>query len=184
MIRLTGEAQRVRGGVENPEVAGELADVVLDPPDRTFAVRATVDLAGREVVLAHLGLGHTDNDVVVTIPDADVACAGDLVNNMAPPWFGDSYPLEWPGTVEAMLGLTGDRTVVVPGHGELAGRSFVERSIAELRAIADLAARIHAGGANFDEAVAAAPYSPAFAQPALERALAQLRGELDEPVTV
>ena len=54
--------------------------------------------------LAYLGRGHTDNDIVVSIPDADVLCAGDLLENGAPPWFGDGYPMDWPATVERILG--------------------------------------------------------------------------------
>ena len=57
--------------------AGILAAVVLDPPDRTFADRAVIDLDGRAVELRYLGRGHTDNDIIVRIPDADVLCAGD-----------------------------------------------------------------------------------------------------------
>jgi glyoxylase-like metal-dependent hydrolase (beta-lactamase superfamily II) len=179
MIRLTGEAQRTSGLAETPDVADDLAEVVLDPPDRTFVDRATLDLDGRIVELAYLGRGHTDNDIVVTIPDADVVCAGDLLENGAPPWFGDGFPLDWPATARAILGLVGERTVVVPGHGAHGGRAFVERSIEEIGAIADLAKRVHGGALDLDAAVAAAPYSPAAAREALERGRAQLRGELD-----
>ena len=92
MIRLTGEQQRLSGLAETPDVAGDLAEVVLDPPDHTFTDRATLDLDGRIVDLAYLGRGHTDNDIVITIADADVLCVGDLLENGAPPWFGDGYP--------------------------------------------------------------------------------------------
>ena len=179
MIRLTGEAQRQSGLAETPDVADDLAEVVLDPPDRTFAERATLDLDGRIVDLAYLGRGHTDNDIVVRIPDADVLCAGDLLENGAPPWFGDGFPMDWPATARAMLGLVGERTVVVPGHGAYGDRAFVERSIEEIGAIAELATRVHRGELDLDAAVAAAPYRAAPAREALERGVAQLRGELD-----
>ena len=52
MIRLTGEQQRLSGLAETPDVAGDLAEVVLDPPDHTFTDRATLDLDGRIVDLA------------------------------------------------------------------------------------------------------------------------------------
>ncbi len=178
MIQVTGEAQRASGIEETPDIAADLAEVVLDPPDRTFTDRAVVDLDGREVHLTYLGRGHTDNDIVVTVPDADVLCAGDLVENGAPPWFGDGFPMDWPATAEALLALVGDRTVVVPGHGAHADRAFVERSLGEIRSIADLALTVQRGEASLDEAVAAAPYPSAAALESLERALAQLRGEL------
>ena len=178
MIRTTGEAQRASAAEEVPDIAADLAEVVLDPPDRTIIDRGVLDLDGREVHLTYLGRGHTDNDIVVTIPDADVLCAGDLVENGAPPWFGDGFPMDWPATAEALLGLVGDRTVVVPGHGAHADRAFVERSLAEIRAIADLALTVERGDSSLDDAVAAAPYPAAAARESIERALAQLRGEL------
>ena len=150
-----------------------------DPPDRVFADAATLDLGGREVRLAYLGRGHTDNDIVVSIPDADVLCAGDLLENGAPPWFGDGYPMDWPATAERILALTGARTVVSPGHGDHGGRSFVETSVAQLRAIASLASRVHAGDLDLETALDAAPWPGQPSREPLERALAQLRGELD-----
>jgi glyoxylase-like metal-dependent hydrolase (beta-lactamase superfamily II) len=178
MIRLTGEQQRHSGLAETPDVAGDLAEVVLDPPDHTFTDRATLDLDGRVVDLAFLGRGHTDNDIVITIADADVMCVGDLLENGAPPWFGDGYPMDWPATARAILDRTGERTVVVPGHGAHAGRAFVEQSLGEIRAIADLSSRVHAGDLDLEAAVAAAPYRPAAAREALERGVAQLNGQL------
>ena len=179
MIRLTGEQQRLSGLAETPDVAGDLAEVVLDPPDHTFTDRATLDLDGRIVDLAFIGRGHTDNDIVITIADADVLCVGDLLENGAPPWFGDGYPMDWPATAQAILDRTGERTVVVPGHGAHAGRAFVEQSLGEIRAIADLSSRVHAGDLDLEAAVAAAPYRPSAAREALERGVAQLRGELE-----
>ena len=99
---------------ENPDLAEQLASIELDPPDRTFSDTATIDLDGRPIELAFLGRGHTDHDVVVRIPDADVLAAGDLLENGAPPWFGDGFPMDWPATAERLLGLVGERTVVVP----------------------------------------------------------------------
>jgi glyoxylase-like metal-dependent hydrolase (beta-lactamase superfamily II) len=179
MIDLTGETQREKVSREMPALADELAEVVLDPPERVFADAATLDLDGREIRLAYLGRGHTDNDIVVSIPDADVVCAGDLLENGAAPWFGDGYPMDWPATVEGVLALTGGSTVVSPGHGDHAGRAFVEASLAQFRTIASLATRVHAGDLDIEAAIAGAPYPATSAREPIERALAQLRGELD-----
>lgn len=181
MIETTGGRQLERVAGDLPDLAGELAEVVLDPPDRVFDDAATLDLDGREIRLAHLGRGHTDNDIVVAIPDADVLCAGDLLENGAPPWFGDGYPMDWPATAERLLGMTGEGTVVVPGHGSHAGRGFVEASLGQFRAVASLAARVHAGELDLEAAMVAAPWPGGASREPLERALAQLRGELDTP---
>ena len=164
---------------EIPAIASDIREVTIDPPDRTFEDRATVELRGRAVDLHYLGRGHTDTDIVIVVPDAAVLFAGDLVEGQAPPGFGDSYPLEWPATVERMLSLVSGS--VVPGHGNVAGRAFVEDQLDGFRALAGLARRIHAGDLDIESAIEAAPFDAdaSVGREALDRALAQLRGELD-----
>ena len=181
MIEQLGDAHRAAISAEIPEMAAELAEVELDPPDRTFVERATVEIGRREVQLSYLGRGHTDNDIVIRVPDADVVCVGDLLENGAAPYFGDGYPMEWPATGARLLELVGDRTVVVPGHGGHAGRGFVETSLDAFRSIAALARQVAAGELDLEVAMAAAPYPSDAAREPLERAIAQVRGELDKP---
>jgi hypothetical protein len=102
--------------------------------------------------------------------------AGDLLEEGAPPSFGDSFPLEWPATVERLVPLaTG---AVVPGHGLIGDRQFVEDQLAAFRRLVELSRAIHAGSLD----VKGAASEPLFGGPtpddAFERALAQLRGEL------
>jgi glyoxylase-like metal-dependent hydrolase (beta-lactamase superfamily II) len=178
MVRETGERQRAAIAAQMPDMADELAEVVLDPPDKTFADRATVEFGGREIELRYLGRGHTDNDVVLVAADADVVCAGDLLENGATPYFGDGFPLDWPATAESLLALVGERTVVVPGHGEYAGRAFAAASLNAFTELAGLARRVHAGELDTEAAVAAAPYPAETVAEPLARALSQLRGEI------
>jgi glyoxylase-like metal-dependent hydrolase (beta-lactamase superfamily II) len=180
MIRETGGDQLARVAAAIPELAADLAEVVLDPPDRTFDGEFETldfDAGGRRVELRHLGRGHTDNDIVVIVPDADVLFAGDLVEADAPPYFGDSYPIDWPRTVEQMVEHV--RGAVVPGHGTVGDRAFAVRSMTELRTIAELASLVHQGVLAIDDAVVRTPYPADAARQPLERALAQLAGELD-----
>ena len=161
---------------DSPEMDGEFREVVIDPPDRTFDDRTTVDAGGREVELRYLGRGHTDNDIVVIVPGADVLFAGDLLENGATPYFRDAYPIEWPVTAEALAGLvTG---AVVPGHGEPADRHWAARQAADLRLMSELAAAVHAGQLSVEAAIDRSPFPADDSREPLERALAQLRGEL------
>ena len=165
---------------ELPAIASDIREVVIDPPDRTFDERATVEVGDRIVELVYLGRGHTDTDIVITVPDAasygtGVLFAGDLLEAEAPPSFGDSYPLEWPDAVERILPLV--KGAVVPGHGKVGDRSFVEDQLADFRTIAALARKVHAGELSLEEALAEAPFGSA-AGDAFDRALPQLRGEL------
>jgi glyoxylase-like metal-dependent hydrolase (beta-lactamase superfamily II) len=173
-----GGGQRELAASNLPGLAAELAEVELDPPDRRFAERADVVVGGRLVHLAFLGRGHTDNDIVLSVEGADVLCAGDLLENGAVPYFGDGFPLDWPATAQAILAMTGDRTVVVPGHGDPVGRAFVERQAGEIERIAALGRAIHAGELDLEAALALAPWSPEESRKPVERAMAQMRGEL------
>jgi glyoxylase-like metal-dependent hydrolase (beta-lactamase superfamily II) len=179
MVTETGPAQIAALKAAMPDLAGDLAEVVLDPPDCTFeGDQATLDFdaGGRLVELRHLGRGHTDNDVVVMIPDAGVLFAGDLVEAGAPPYFGDGYPMDWPATVERLVEIvTG---AVVPGHGDVGDRAFVVRSMVEIRTIAELATLVRDGALSLDDAVLRTSYPADAARQPLERALAQLGGEI------
>ena len=179
MLRRTGELQRARTAEAIGELAGELARVTIDPPDRTFEDAATVEIepGGRSVELRYLGRGHTDNDIVVLVPDADVLFAGDLLENGSTPFFGDGYPMDWPVTAAAVVELVGG--AVVPGHGDVGDRSFAVRQMTEFRTVAELARLVHRGVIGIDAAVLRTPYPADTALEPLTRALAQLRGELD-----
>ncbi|MDO8483400.1 MAG: MBL fold metallo-hydrolase [Candidatus Limnocylindrales bacterium] len=175
----TAERRRSRIAMDEPSIAADLAEVVIDPPDQVFQRATTIEVGGRPVELRYFGRGHTDHDVVVSIPDTDVVFAGDLVEGGAIPYFGDAYPLDWPATAEALAGLvTG---TIVPGHGDHAGRAFATEQAGALTAIAELARRIHAGELGLEDALDRTPF-PEFPRDGIRaplvRALAQLRGEL------
>lgn len=176
-----GEDQRAALVDSMPDQADDIRAIVIDPPDHVFAAAATIEVGGRRIDLRYLGRGHTDADIVVLVPDAGVLFAGDLLENDAVPWFGDGYPMEWPATVERLLDLVVGP--VVPGHGSIGDRGFVERQRDEFRVVAAAALRMHRGELERAAALKAIPYgtaaSAASAAP-LDRALAQLRGELDQ----
>jgi glyoxylase-like metal-dependent hydrolase (beta-lactamase superfamily II) len=179
-MERTGEARRPVIAREEPELAADLVEVVIDPPDRTFDEATTIDVGGRPVDLRYLGRGHTDHDIIISVPGTGVVFAGDLLENGNVPFFDDGYPLDWPATATAIVPLVGDG-VVVPGHGDHAGRDFAERQAASFTALAGLARRVAAGEMTLDAAVAAHPFGaqpPEHGRGPLERAIAQARGEL------
>lgn len=159
-----------------PEVAAEYMETRITPPSKTFRDRVQLELGGRPVELVHFGRGHTDNDVVAIVPDVHVVFAGDLIEQGGPPSFEDSFPMDWPGTVERMLEHA--LGPVVPGHGEVVGRSFVEGQLADLAALAQLAARVRFDGGSANDALPLSPFPATAARTALVRAFAQLSGEV------
>jgi glyoxylase-like metal-dependent hydrolase (beta-lactamase superfamily II) len=177
--RLLADGATTRGelAVDDPARRADFEAVVIDPPERTLMIAADVDVGGRRVELRYLGRGHTDGDIVVLIPDTQVLFAGDLLEEGATPNFGDGYPIDWPVTIERLLPLASG--LLVPGHGAVGDRSFVERQLEAFRAVAAVARRLDAGELDREAAIASMPFDEASSAEPLDRALAQLRGDLD-----
>lgn len=148
-----GQAMLARVKKMAPGHAASFDEVVITPPRFTMQDAVTVTFAGRSVELRHLGRGHTDNDIVVIVPDSGVVFAGDLIENGAPPSYGDAFPLEWPATAAALTDLVTD--AVVPGHGAPADRSFAATQAEDIKAVADLARARHSDGMPARQAAAA-----------------------------
>ena len=153
----------------HPEITHQVLDDVRDSPlrrpDATFSSVATIDLGDRYVELAHPGRGHTDGDLVLRVPDCDVLFAGDLVEESADrdatPYFGaDCWPLEWPATLDFVISLLGEESLVVPGHGAVVGRAFVETQREDIAAVADLVRGLAVAGVPVGEALAAGQGAP------------------------
>jgi glyoxylase-like metal-dependent hydrolase (beta-lactamase superfamily II) len=160
-MERTGDARRERIISELPELAEDIREVEIDPPDRSFEERAVVEVDGRQVELRFLGRGHTDHDLVVEVEadgDATVIFAGDLVEQGAPPAFDDAWPAEWPATLGRLHALA--RGPVVPGHGAVVDAAFVGTQRAELLAVLD---------ALREDRLDAGPYPPATMRTAATR---------------
>lgn len=151
------------------ELHGDVDEVRVVPPEKVFSDQVSLDI-GLEISMSYHGLGHTDSDIVVRVPDAGVAFFGDLLEEGAPPNFGDSYPVAWPLSLRlAAEDLPG---VVVPGHGDVVDREFVEAQHAELVRVAELATSYVIGEVELEEAAVLGPYPADAMKSALVRAAA------------
>ncbi len=147
----------------------------------TFSSARALDLGDRLVELVHPGRGHTGGDLVARVPDADILLAGDLVEESTVrhgvPGFGeDCWPLDWPLSLDLVLGLVGPETVVVPGHGAPVGRDFVSEQRSAIGIVAETIRDLAARGVPVDQALAAAdwPYPPEDLAAAVRRGYEQL----------
>jgi glyoxylase-like metal-dependent hydrolase (beta-lactamase superfamily II) len=173
-LREYGEKMRDAVVARAPDHAAELGEVTIVPPKFTFTDESKVSFGDREVILRHLGRGHTDNDVAVFVSDAGVVFAGDLIEEGAPPSFNDAFPLEWPDTTAALAAVSGG--VVVPGHGSVVDAAFINTQQQELAEVADLARERHAEGMTPEAAAkAGGPYPSETLETAFVRAWNELR---------
>jgi len=127
--------------------------------DTTFSSAVALDLGDRLVELVHPGRGHTSGDLVVRVPDADVVLAGDLVEESGPPNLGgDSYPMDWPLSLDIVLGLLTPSSVVVPGHGAPVDREFVEEQRNTIGIVAETIRDLATRGVPLADALDAADW--------------------------
>ncbi len=151
-------------------MAAALDAVRITAPDHLVDTDEQLVVGGREIRLHHLGRGHTNGDLIVEIPDCSVTFVGDLVKENGPPGYRDSYPLEWPRTMRRFIDQFDGP--VVPGHGELTDRAFVESFTDQLETVAELLVAVNSGELSAEEATNRSPVHPRAFEQALGRASA------------
>ncbi|MFD4112322.1 MBL fold metallo-hydrolase [Streptomyces niveus] len=118
-------ASAVRHGVPAPEAASAVDALVV--PRHPVTGEWTLDLGGRQVLLANVGPGHSGHDLVLFVPGGrEVVFCGDLVEESGEPQAGDdAVPARWPAALDRLLALGGEDAVYVPGHGAVVDAAFV-----------------------------------------------------------
>ncbi|MEV1050982.1 MBL fold metallo-hydrolase [Streptomyces sp. NPDC049887] len=116
-----------------PEDAARATDALV-VPRHVVSGEWTLDLGGRQVMLANVGPGHSRHDLVLLVPgDHEVVFCGDLVEESGDPQAGpDAVPSRWPAALDRLLALGGEDAVYVPGHGAAVDAAFVRAQRDEL----------------------------------------------------
>jgi len=166
--RTVASGERIKALYDDPDNRDdphreEVQGTEIVAADTTFSSAVALDLGNRMVELVHPGRGHTGGDLVVRVPDVDVLLAGDLVEESAlrqgVPGFGaDCYPMEWPLSLDIVLGLLTSGSVVVPGHGAPVDRDFVETQRNQIGIVAETIRDLASRGIPVAEALAAADW--------------------------
>ncbi|MFI2370159.1 MBL fold metallo-hydrolase [Streptomyces sp. NPDC018833] len=104
-------------------------------PTQTFSDRVTIELGGDrgDLVLEHVGRGHTEGDIVAWLPKHKILFAGDLVEAQAALYTGDAFHREWSTTT---LDRVADyrAEAIIGGRGAVAhGRAAVDAAIDQTR---------------------------------------------------
>lgn len=118
-----------------PDIAEQLADFQVTPPEITFDQDLTLYRGGRTIRITRLG-GHTPATSVLFVEDARVLFAGDLVVNGMPPFIGQGASAEWLVALDRIKQMAPQ--IIVPGHGPVGDLGLVDQ-------LADFLTRLRAG---------------------------------------
>jgi len=142
--------------------------VALPPggiPTETFADERSLKINGSSIALKHYGPAHTDSDISVTFPEANVVHLADTFWNGIYPFIDYSTGGSIDGMIAASganLAATNDETIVIAGHGKAVGNKAELREFRDMLAgIRENVAALKKQGRSRDETVAAKP-SAAF----------------------
>jgi len=156
--RIAQEKDPQQKATMERQVASSLAyleqvkEIKVTPPNLTFKNDMTLHIGGREIRLLYLGRGHTDTDVVVFLPRERIVASGDLMESQIS-YMGDSYPDEWPATLDRLRAL--DFDTVMPGHGVVfKGKTKIEAFQGYVREVARQANEFKKQGLTAEQAAA------------------------------
>jgi glyoxylase-like metal-dependent hydrolase (beta-lactamase superfamily II) len=137
-----------------------LAAPAVALPVVTFTSDVTLHLNGQTVSVVHVDNAHTDGDAFVYFHEANVLHTGDLCFNGLYPFIDLDSGGSSAGMIagdDRMLGLIGDATQVIHGHGPLTDRAGLRTHrdvVAGGRAAVE---KLVKAGKSRDEAIAAKP---------------------------
>jgi glyoxylase-like metal-dependent hydrolase (beta-lactamase superfamily II) len=130
-------------------------------PTETFADERSLKLNGSTIALKYYGPAHTDSDISVTFPEANVAHLADTFWNGIYPFIDYSTGGSIDGMIaasDANLAATNEETIIIAGHGKALGTRAELREFRDMLAgIRDNVAALKKQGRSRDEAVAAKP---------------------------
>jgi glyoxylase-like metal-dependent hydrolase (beta-lactamase superfamily II) len=131
-------------------------------PAITFNESLRLRWNGDEIDVIHIGPAHTDGDSVVFFRQQNVMATGDLFVGYLyrPPYFDDLNGGSAHGMIAAadtLLNLVDERTIIVPGHGDVTDRAGLQDYRDHLVAIRDSITDAIAHGSSEDQVVALHP---------------------------
>jgi glyoxylase-like metal-dependent hydrolase (beta-lactamase superfamily II) len=130
-------------------------------PTEVFSSEKTLTLNRSTLALKHYDPAHTDSDISVNIPEADIFHCGDTYWNGIYPFIDYSTGGNIDGMIkaaEANLAAVTDKTIVIPGHGKpVSDRAELSAYREMLVTIHENVARLKRQGRSLDETIAAKP---------------------------
>jgi glyoxylase-like metal-dependent hydrolase (beta-lactamase superfamily II) len=129
-------------------------------PVLTFNHRMTIHLNGDAAQIIHFDHAHTDGDAVVYFKNDNVLHTGDIMFNKVFPFIDGNNGGSVDGVIRALEGIAAiinDQTKVIPGHGPLANKADVLRTLAMIKDAKSLVGKMKAAGKSNSEVLEANP---------------------------
>jgi glyoxylase-like metal-dependent hydrolase (beta-lactamase superfamily II) len=126
----------------------------------TFDNRMQFHFNGEQIDLLHFGPAHTAGDAAVFFNRHNAVHMGDVFNNAGYPFVDADGGGDISGLIrfcEDVLAEISADTVVIPGHGPIAGYQDLQNYVAMLSVIRDRIAALIADGATLEQVIAAKP---------------------------
>jgi glyoxylase-like metal-dependent hydrolase (beta-lactamase superfamily II) len=130
----------------------QASDPGTPAPDLTFTDRMAIDLGGKHVELIYTGKNHSDNSLVVLLPQNRLLFAVDFipVETVAYRALPDAYPDDWIESLKQVEQL--DFDTLVPGHGKIGKQEHVRLFREYLEALREVVREQIQRGATLEEA--------------------------------
>jgi cyclase len=109
----------------------DLGNIEIVPPSVTFDDAITLYAGDLRLECLYVGPAHTNNDVVIWIPDREVLITGDIVFNNGTPLVLSGSIAGWIDAIDGLREL-GAKTLI-PGHGPVCGPELFDDMTAYLR---------------------------------------------------
>jgi glyoxylase-like metal-dependent hydrolase (beta-lactamase superfamily II) len=129
-------------------------------PAEVFDNDKTLHLNSTTIALAYYGPSHTDGDISAHFVEADVFHCGDTWWNWLYPFIDYSTGGNIKGMIKAAetnLSQVTDKTIIIPGHGKIGGKSDLTEYRDMLVTIHDRVAALKNAGKSLEETIAAKP---------------------------
>ena len=139
---------------------GKVATPKAALPMLTFSYSMNFHLNGYDAKIMHLSRAHTDGDSIIYYEKANVIHTGDVMFNGLFPYIDLSNGGSIHGYIRGqkkILSLTNTTTKIIPGHGPLATKADLEKSIAMLEDSKKIIAALIEKGQTEEQVVKAEP---------------------------
>ena len=129
-------------------------------PTKTFYDKDSLTLDGERIEYGYLLQAHTDGDLYVYFPKANVLCIGDVIAGDGWPfidWWTGGWIFGVVSGLEALLKIANADTRIVAGQGPVLTRADLEAQSKMFGAISQRLRTMMFGGKNIDDVLAAQP---------------------------